>query len=277
MVEKKPALAPLLREHIANQIKNKFDYTTATQRKMDIQNFIELNKDKLDKDVTIAKIRSSHDPLLKKLLKESDPNFDLSTIQRTHAGKNKMKFNSDMNKGNIDPKPQKGKNDESPQTQTPQQINQPMPEVAIQAYSVEAVSATFSALFLTLKTAFPQMDDLTEDEKKALGEMWQPAFNLYLQNEKLAVIGIPILSTLGLFVPKILDARKRGKIAKSKEEGLLRQKEIDEKNKAQQEEIDKARDSKGVVEIPENKEQTKPKIGEQRDTLVLPKEDKPDE
>jgi hypothetical protein len=265
-------LAPLLREHIQKNIDSKYDYTTATARKMDIQNFMEINKDVLEKDITLNKVRSSHDPILKQLWKKSG---NAEVLERQHKGKNKLKFNGDMNRGNIDPKPQKGKNDESPDTKpTPQGLEQPIPQVAIQAYSVEAVSATFSALFLTLKTAFPQMEDLTDDEKKALGEMWQPAFNLYLQNEKLAVIGIPILSTLGLFVPKVLDARKKGKIAKSKEEGLERQREIDLKNENREKQIKEEIKTRGVTEIPEQtKEQTKPKIGESRDSLVLPKKE----
>ncbi len=271
MAEKKPALASLLREHIANQIKNKYDYSTATSRKQDILNFIELNKDNLDKDVTVAKIRSSHDPLMKTMLKESG--MDISQIQRTHKGKNKLKFNSDMNKSNIDPKPQQGKNDETPKQQTPQNLEQPMAQAPIQAYSTEAVSATFSALFLTIKVAIPELEELTEDEKKALGEMWQPAFNLYLQNEKLAVIGIPVLSTLGLFIPKIIAGRRKGKIAKSKQEGLLRQKEIDEKNAIKEHEIKMQKESRGVVEVEKPKAETIPKIGEVSDNLVLPKKE----
>jgi hypothetical protein len=270
MAEKKFAVAPLVREHISNQIKNKFDYSTATQRKSDILNFMELNKDKLPKDYTIAKVRSSHDPILKQLLKQN--NIDTSNFERQSKGQNKLKYKSDMNKANIDPKPQKGKNDETPQANAPPNLNQPMPEAPIQAYSTEAVSATFSALFLTIKVAVPQLEDLTEDEKKALGEMWQPAFNLYLQNEKLAVIGIPILSTLGLFIPKILAGRKKAKILKSKEEGLLRQKEIDEKNALKEKQIKEEKESRGVTQT-ETLTKEIPKIGEVKADLVLPKED----
>jgi len=269
--QRKTKLAPLLREHIQNQISKKYDYTTATNRKLDIQNFIELNKDVLEKDVKYSTVRSSHDPILKQLWKQSDSDQDL---ERQHKGKNKLKYKSDMNKSNIDPKPQKGKLDETPD-QKPNQPNleQPIPQVAIQAYSVEAVSATFSALFLTLKVAFPQMDELTEDEKKAIGEMWQPAFNLYLQNEKLAVIGIPILSTLGLFVPKILESRRKTKILKSKEEGLLRQKEIDQKNKDQELKIKQEKETRGIAQSQETKPDTTPKIGEVSDKVVLPKKE----
>ena len=273
MAEKKPALASLLREHISNQIKNKYDYSTATSRKQDIQNFIELNKDNLEENVTIAKIRSSHDPLMKKMLKDSGE--DITKIQRKHNGKNKLKFNSDMNQANIEPKPQKGKNDETPQ-QTTQQPNleQPMPTAPIQAYSTEAVSATFSALFLTLKVAVPELEDLTEDEKKALGEMWQPAFNLYLQNEKLAVIGIPILSTLGLFIPKLLAGRRLGKIKKSKQEGLERQKEIDDKNALKEKQIKEEKETRGIAkDETQTKSEVTPKIGEVSDKMVLPKKE----
>ena len=48
--------------------------------------------------------------------------------------------------------------------------------------------------------------------------------------ENWAIIGIPFLATLGIFIPKIVEARKKKKIRESKEEGLEKQKEIDSKN-----------------------------------------------
>ena len=97
-------------------------------------------------------------------------------------------------------------------------------------------------------------------------ELW--LISLYLQNEKLAVIGIPLLSTLGIFIPKALAGRKKGKVRKSKEEGLERQKEIDIKNEHQQEEIEKIKTE--TTQPPQDP--TKPKIGEISGE-ILPKKD----
>ena len=267
----KPSLAFLLREWIDKKIKSKYDYSTATGRKQDVLDFIAANKDKLNKDQDFAKVRSSHSPILNEMLEKNG--IDPKSIGKQKKGKKSLHYSNDMNKGStITPAPQAGDVDTTPKPATPQaggeQLTQPIPAQPIQAYSVEAVSATFSAFFLTLKAAIPEMEMLTDDEKIALGEMWQPAFNLYLQNEKLAVIGIPILSTLGMFIPKMLEGRKKGKIKKSKEEGLERQKEIDLKNERKQKELEEQKIKAGEKQPPQDPE--KPVIGESSSEIKVP-------
>ena len=60
------------------------------------------------------------------------------------------------------------------------------------------------------------LDDLTKEEKKALGGMWIPAFRRYL-TEKWVIFGIPLSATLGIIMPKIANARKEAKSKKSSE------------------------------------------------------------
>ena len=124
---------------------------------------------------------------------------------------------------------------------------------------------------MALKIGFPDLEDLTENEKKSLGELWHGAFNLYISNEKMAVIGIPLISTLGMFLPKIIASRKKTKIRKSKEEGNIRQQEIDSKNETQTEKIELVKTENKPV-LPQDPKPSIEQIIEKNKTL--PKEDK---
>ncbi len=238
MSEQKPksSLADLLRAHISRQLNANYDYTLATNRTQDIKNFITENKSKLEKNQqNVNTIRSTMTPLLDAEYIKRDKNP--ATMNRSTKGKKQgLKFNSDLN-ANITPNAQAGAKDTSPKPQMQNDPNQQIQQPIIQAYTEEGVSATFSALFMTFRLAIPDIELLTKEEKEALGKMWLPAFNLYLQNEKYAVLGIPLMATCGIFLPKILEGRKKGKIRKSKGEGLERQKEIDSQNEDRQKEI----------------------------------------
>lgn len=231
-----PSLADLCRAHINRQLDKNFDYSLATNRTQDIKNFIQENKSRLTKNqLTVNTVRSTYTPLLDAEFIKRDKNP--ATMNRSTKGKKQgLKFNTDLN-ANITPNAQAGEKDTSPkpqmQKQDPNQMQMQMP----QAYNEEGVSATFSALFMTVRLAIPDVELLSKEEKDALGKMWLPAFNLYLANEKYAVLGIPILATLGIFLPKILEGRKKAKIRKSASEGNERQKEIDTKNEDRQIEI----------------------------------------
>jgi hypothetical protein len=257
-----PVLADLLKVWIKDNLSNDFDYSLASNRKQDIQDFISANQNKFKKELTIKSVRASHNPLLDKVLMEKG--IDPKSLGRA-TRKNKatgLKFNSDMN-AQITPSPQAGESDTTPKTQA-QQAQQGQAIIQTpEIFSKESVSASFSGLFLTLKVAFPDLEDLTDGEKKSLGELWHGAFNLYISNEKMAVIGIPLISTLGMFIPKILSARKKTKLRKSKEEGNIRQQEVDHKVETQQENIDKI------------KTENKPSMQEILEkNKTLPKEDK---
>ena len=80
--------------------------------------------------------------------------------------------------------------------------------------SPESIEAVFEGLWTGLRLWWP-LDDLTKEEKKALGGMWIPAFRKYL-TEKWAIIGIPLSATLGIIMPKIAHARKEARDKKKK-------------------------------------------------------------
>ncbi|MBA7492256.1 hypothetical protein ES702_02805 [subsurface metagenome] len=261
-----PSLGELLSLHIDSQIKNNFDYSTATARKQDIQNFISANKEKLKPNqLNVKAIRSSFNPMLESKLKIAGK--DPEKIMKKNT---KLKFNKGLNKSAISPETQKGSNDESPDSKPKLEGVQQGQLGLIQApaYDEASVSATFSALILPLKIAYPEIELLTDAEKEALGKMWLPAFNLYLADQKYAVIGIPLFATLGIFIPKIVEGRKKHLITKSKEEGQLKMEEISEGSTVRKEsEIPET-----VATPPEIVPNNKPAIGEVVE--VLPKQEK---
>jgi len=257
----KSNLADLLRVWVSNRMNEKYDYSLTTNRKQDILNFIEAHKGKLSKDQQrVNTIRSSMTPILDQEYKKRG--LDPTSMNRSAKGlKRGLHYNSDLNP-TITPSPQAGANDTSPKTKpipTDPSLTPQGQIPIIPAYDQEGVSATFSALFLTFRLAFPDLELLTPEEKTTLGKMWLPAFNLYMSNEKWAVIGIPCMATLGIFLPKIVEARKKAKIRKSKETGLERQKEIDFKNDQRQQEIKEEKIKNTFTELPPPRDPTLPK------------------
>jgi len=61
-----------------------------------------------------------------------------------------------------------------------------------------------------LRTVYPDLVLLTDEEKDSLGALWKSAFNKYL-TDNFAEIVIPLMATFGIFAPKILEARKKKK------------------------------------------------------------------
>jgi len=232
----KQSLAELCNTWITEKVKGKFDYSSATARQQDISNFMKANKDKLQPQQQSLKIvRDSYMPQLKRVYDKFG--LDLKTIGL--GTKKKLKYHAGMN-SEITPDPQAGKPDTSkkPNEKVIQtgiiDPNTGQPMVVPETFDEKAVSAVFSALFLTLRMGIPQMELLTPEEKETLGKMWKPAFNMYFSNEKWAVIGIPLMATMGIALPKMLEGRKQGKILKSKTEGNLKQLEVDSKVENQQ-------------------------------------------
>jgi len=231
MAKSKKSLADLLKNHINDQLQKNYDYSLATNRKQDILNFIELNKSNLEKNQSIDAIRPSHSRALDACLKNKG--IDPQSLGRVTK---KPKFIGDM-KPTITPEPQAGAVDQAPQDKkTGAQVGVEQVQTQQIIFDEKAVSATLNAFFLMFKMGYPDLELLTNDEKESLGKVWLPAFNKYM-TENWAMIGIPLLATLGIFIPKIVEARKKKKIRESKTEGLEKQKETDSKREQRQKEI----------------------------------------
>lgn len=212
----KKSKADLLRNHIREQLNKNYDYSLASNRKADIQIFIEQNKNELEKTDTAKTLRPSHSKILDEQLKNKG--IDPSSLGRSSK---KPKFNSDLNPV-ITPEPQAGVTDSTKPTGAPiqgqagvtgapQQVS-PTGELIVPAFDEKAVSATFQSFLLMLKLNYPDLELLTDEEKDSLGKIWLPFFNKYL-SDKYSEILIPVFATAGIFLPKIAKARaiKKGK------------------------------------------------------------------
>ena len=249
MSKEKSSLADLLRNHINSKLQKNFDYSLASNRKQDILDFIEANKATLNKEqLNVKTIRPSHNTALDECLKNKG--IDPQSIGRKTK---KPKFMGDL-QATITPEPQAGTVDQTQkQKPTGAQVGQAgVGEVQAQPiiFDEKAVSATLNAFFLMFKMGYPDLELLTNDEKESLGKVWLPAFNKYM-TENWAIIGIPFLATLGIFIPKIVEARKKKKIRESKEEGLEKQKEIDSKNEQREKSIKTVIQEKPTAQTPE--------------------------
>jgi len=248
MAKNKPSLADLLRNHINDQLGKNYDYSLASNRKQDILNFIELNKDKLEKkQVNVNVIRPSHNSALEACLKNKG--IDPASIGRS---KRTPKYSGDL-KATITPEPQAGSVDTTKKT-PPVQVS-PTGEIIVQAqtpiFDEESVSATLSAIFLMFRFAYPDLELLTKEEKDSLGKVWLPAFNKYL-TDNWAIIGVPLFATAGIFLPKLIEARKKKMIRTGKGETKAKTEEIDSKLAERAKEIKEQRDAKIKANVETN-------------------------
>ena len=202
MSDSNKSQADLLREWISLKLDQKYDYSLASNCQADIKSFCSSNKDRKYQE---KNVRPAHVRILNKLL--IDRGIEPASIGK----KSKLKFNSELN-AKITPNPVSGKVDTTKKdttTETKQLVGKDgKPIQTIQApaphnyehFDAEGVGATFQAFIMMFRVALPEMEGLSEDEKKTLGRMWLPAFQRYL-TENWAYIGVPFLGTLGMLLP----------------------------------------------------------------------------
>jgi len=202
----KKSLADLLRNHIREQLAQNYDYSLASNRKADIEIFIQRNSMNLDKKQTAITMRPSHDRILDEQLKNKG--IDPKSLGRVSK---KPRFNSDL-KPTITPEPQAGVVDTSPKPKAGDPVQQGgLVPVVPETFDTKAVSASINSLYLMLRTVYPDLELLSDEEKDSLGALWKSAFNKYL-TDSFAEIIIPLMATFGIFAPKILEARKKKKL-----------------------------------------------------------------
>ena len=127
-------------------------------------------------------------------------------------------FHSNI-QADITPKPQQVTTTQLTSTEAPFQQTSPTPtpqgtipqvaptiEPKFIVFSEKGTAGTLNGLYLGLKAFFPYAKDLSEEEQRALGEMWTPIFNKYL-SEKMEIV-LAIIATVGIFGSKITIAHK---------------------------------------------------------------------
>jgi len=235
----KKSLADLLRNHIREQLNQNYDYSLKSNRKADIEIFIERNQKDLNKTQTSKTIRPSHGTMLDECLKNKG--IDPASLGRVAK---KPRFNSDL-KPNITPEPQAGVVDTSPKKKGMAPVDQTgVVQVIPETFDVKAVSASINSLYLMLRTVYPDLELLSDEEKDSLGALWKTAFNKYL-TDNFAEIIIPLMATFGIMAPKILEARKKKKLKNDsiKKVSDTQQKDIEKIKKDVEEKTEKEKES----------------------------------
>jgi len=229
----------LLADHINEKLAAKVDLTSIDARKKDFAEFLKkYPKGEFSKSlyIDILKreiIRKGYDPRAYGLSQGKIPSFQSS--QR------------DM-KSTVTPKPTEARQQTqvgapfTPQpttgVQTPQLLAPPGATQAelkteaakyVIAYTATNVGVTLKAFYSVLKLKWEFLEDLTNEEKDTLGELWLPAFQRWMQGEY-SIIIIPLLATLGLLSPKI---KKAQRIAKAQGKGEKESKEKKTESKAE--------------------------------------------
>lgn len=225
--------ADLLRDHINLKLDQNFDYSQSSNVSADLKSFLEKNK---DKKYNFKAVRPSHSRILNQCLKNRD--IDPKSIGRKTK---KLRFNTDL-ASKITPKPVEGKVDSTTAEKKPptyydkdgKPIAVAQAPIRYEHFDAKGVSASLNAFYLMMRVAYPELELLSEDEKNSLGNMWLPAFQRYL-TENWAYIGIPLLATFGIMLPKIAEARKKNKAKKE---------ETPETQKASREEQERKSDVK---------------------------------
>jgi len=200
------SISELIRDHIHNQFDNDYDYTIKSNIINDKSAIIEsfrLDKKK-GEDLYVHQFH--------KVVKQRRLDIKKFISTRIRLPKSDLK-------ATIKPVPQYfySEPEPDPVEQIKQKITLEQPEIQQlqQKIQVElknehltpkSIEGVVESIWSVLKIKWP-LEQLTNEEKDSLSKMWLPSFKKYL-NENWAYIGIPFLSTLGIFGPKIAKARK---------------------------------------------------------------------
>ena len=215
--EEPKSKAELIAEHLNKQLDAKVDLTSLEGRKKD---FVLLSQN--NKNTTFTK--PQYLDVLKRILKRR--NIDAKAFGLTSKTPTFVRKTSDM-KTTLEAHPSKitekqpkskdtteitiaGKTDTTTTTAANQlEIKQAMDEIRIN-YTEKNVAVTLKAIYNVLKLKYPEIEDLTDEEKEILGELWLPAFQKYFA-DKYFILIIPFIATLSLITPKIHKAKKKAK------------------------------------------------------------------
>jgi len=210
----------LIRKHIDNQFEKGYDFTSKYSRKIDRIAIVE----SLGLDTEKGYDLYNHQ--FKKILKQRK--LDVTNYLETRFRRPQF---SDIN-ATIKPEPQGSLIEENPIEKIKNEINREEQYTHIQNNTteiqkqlinehidVESIQGVLEAFWLLLKIKWPELDQLTKEEKQSLSQMWLPAFRKYL-TENWLYIGLPFISTIGIFTKHIKEARDKKKKREEKEKQL---------------------------------------------------------
>lgn len=230
-------LRNLLEEDVKKSIANGQDLTLPENRTIFLKKFIEDHEknDLVSND--IKSIRPTADRVFNQELGEKN-------IQKIKSGNKKTKYNSKLAKeiaatttekksGIKDEKKDDSKNqtktDETKTDETKKQFQ--VREPIYNHWDAMGIGALFQATMMPLRAAWPEMEGLTEQEQKALGEMFLPGFQRY-GDEKLQYLVLPSLGAIGILAPKIIKGRKLHKEAEQRKKKDAQNNKLTEEEEA---------------------------------------------
>jgi len=194
----------LIRKHIHNQFEKGYDFTSKYNRKIDRTAIVE----SLELDTEKGYDLYNHQ--FKKILKQRK----LNATNYLETRFRRPQF-SDIN-ATIKPEPQGPFIEEDPVKKIKNEINREQqdtqsvqPQIKNEQIDVTAVATAFEGLWALLKLWW-SLESLTKEEKESLGSIWLPAFRKYL-TENWVYIGLPLISTIGIFTKHIKEARDKKK------------------------------------------------------------------
>jgi len=211
VIEITNSASELIRKHIHNQFDKGYDYASKYNRKIDRTATVESLGLDQEKGYDI------YNHQFKKVLKQRK----LNATDYLETRFRRPQF-SDL-KATIKAEPQGPFIEEDPIEKIKKEINREQQETRLQDNAVEvqkqlinehidaeAIQGVLEAFWLLLKIKWPDLDQLTKEEKQSLSLMWLPSVRKYL-SEHWIYIGIPFISTIGIFAKHIKEARDKKK------------------------------------------------------------------
>jgi len=227
MSTEEKSLSDLLRDHINEKIDGGIDYKQKSTITADIKSFCQKHPTRKFEE---SKVRPSHYKILNECLKNKG--IDPKSLGRL---KQRPKFNKGL-ASKISAKPtdtsaamqQKGGAGQAALVKKKikrivyDKDGKPIGEAEVESFVSQdgtriyhdwehfdeaGVSATLNAFYVMIRVTYPELESLSDEEKKSLGKMWLPAFKRYL-SENWAYIGIPFIATIGMMLPKVAAARR---------------------------------------------------------------------
>jgi hypothetical protein len=194
----------IFRDWIKIKLDNNYDYSTKDNRTLDFKEFVNSHKEfdmKADKPLYHA--------ILKKEIRHKgiDPRtFGLTPHRPTFSGGD-MTGTTTIAPAPVrrvpvvkEEKHELENTDNNASTKTQEQYD----------FTASSVGLTVKSLFNFLKLMYPFLEELTQEDQDALGQLWLPWFNIYLKG-KWAMLAVASLSTIAIMSTKIKDAKQKAK------------------------------------------------------------------
>ena len=206
MTEK--SVSELIREHILKQFENGYEYTIKYNRRIDRKAIVELLG--LDKKKGYDIYNHQFKKVLKQLKKDSSDYLETRFRRPTFSGI----------KATITAKPQGPIFEPDPVEKIKQEIKQQEPQLQQhleeqlqqaqkedESITREIIAEFWQGLWVLLKMQNKYLEDLTYEEKTALGRLWLPFFYNYT-SEMFRIVVLPSIITIAMFGKHIVDARR---------------------------------------------------------------------